>query len=209
MGSKNYKIIENFINDLEVEEIINWTKTLTHLEKNSNFHLTEISKTLNGNSFIFDISNNKITNYITDFQSIGQVIYDKPPIFVLELQKRICNILKLSSENSFLQVVDMNKGGEINPHYDASIDGYINYKCNLSVLSEDYFFYLDKDKFLVKNKDLYCFEASLFKHKTDKFMSQRIMLSFGFLMPYNQLNRDISDPRIRLSKRIQKYFQHN
>lgn len=208
MESKNYKIIENFINDSEVDEIINWTKTLIHLEKNSNFHLTEISKSLNGNSFIFDISDNKITNYITDFQSIGNVFIDNPPDFILKLQKRICNVLKLSSENSFLQVVDMNKGGEINPHYDASIDGYINYKCNLSVLSEDYFFYLDKDKFLVKNKDLYCFEASLFKHKTDKFNSQRIMLSFGFLIPYNQLGRDELDPRVRLSIRIQKYFQN-
>lgn len=83
MESKNYKIIENFINDSEVNEIINWTKTLIHFEKKSNFHLTEISKSLNGNSFIFDISNNKITNYITDFQSIGQVIYDKPPIFFI------------------------------------------------------------------------------------------------------------------------------
>ena len=39
----------------------------------------------------------------------------------------------------------MNKGGKINPHYDASIDGYINYKCNISVLSDRYDFFIDND----------------------------------------------------------------
>lgn len=208
MGSQNYKIINNFIDDDQVEEIIIWTKTLTHLQKKTNYHLGEISKTLNGNSFIFDISNNKITNYITEYQSIGEVFYNSPPNFILELQKKIANYLNFDLDNSFLQVVNMNKGGEVSPHYDASVDGFINYKCNLSVLSEDYYFFVDTDKFLVKNKDLYCFEASLFKHKTGKFNSQRIMLSFGFMIPYEKMNRNENDPRIRLSKRIQKYFQN-
>lgn len=208
MGSETYKKIENFIDDSQVEKIITWTKSLNKLYKKPNHHLNEISKSLNGDSFIFDISNNEITNYITEYQSIGEVFHHSPPDFILELQKKICTTLDLSSENSFLQVVDMNVGGEISLHYDAAIGGYINYKCNLSVLSEDYFFYLEKDKFLVKNKDLYCFEASLFKHKTDKFNSQRIMLSFGFLIPYQELKRDTFDPRVRLSERIQKYFQY-
>lgn len=208
MGSETYKKIENFISDSQVEQIIAWTKSLNYSYKKPNHHLNEISKALNGNSFIFDISNNEITNYITEYQSIGQIFYNKPPQFILNLQKKIANLFQFDLDNSFLQVVNMNKGGEVSPHYDASVDGFINYKCNLSVLSEDYYFFVDTDKFLVKNKDLYCFEASLFKHKTERFNSERIMLSFGFMIPYHKMNRSESDPRVRLSKRIKKYFQN-
>ena len=101
----------------------------------------------------------------------------------------------------------MAKGGKINPHYDASIDGYINYKCNVSILSEDYDFFMDKASIKVEETDLYCFEASLYKHWTNEFNSRRIFLSFGFVMKYEDLGREINDPRIRLSKRIKKYFQ--
>ncbi len=209
MGSETYKKIENFISDSQVEQIIVWTKSLNHSYKKPNHHLNEISKTLNGNSFIFDISNNEMTNYITEYQSIGEIFYNKPPEFILDLQKKIADHFNFDLNNTFLQVVNMDKGGEVSPHYDASVDGFINYKCNLSVLSEDYDFFVEKDKFLVKNKDLYCFEASLFKHKTGKFNSQRIMLSFGFMIPYEKMNRNENDPRVRLSKRIKKYFQNN
>jgi hypothetical protein len=55
---------------------------------------------------------------------------------------------------------------------------------------------------------MYCFEASLFKHWTpNKFDSRRILLSFGFLIPYKDLGRSEEDPRVRLSQRIEKYFQ--
>ena len=102
----------------------------------------------------------------------------------------------------------MNKGGKINPHYDASIDGYINYKCNISVLSEDYNIYIDDEVELISETDLYCFEASLYKHWTNEFNSRRVFLSFGFILPYEILKRDENEPRIRLSRRISKYFQY-
>jgi hypothetical protein len=35
------------------------------------------------------------------------------------------------------------------------------------------------------------------------------MLSFGFILPYEALGRDSNDTRVRLSKRIEKYFQNN
>jgi hypothetical protein len=120
---------------------------------------------------------------------------------------RISNELNLPKENIFLQAVDMNKGGKINPHYDASINGYVNYKCNISVLSEDYDFFLDKEILKIQETDLYCFEASLYKHWTNEFNSRRVFLSFGFILKYEDLGRDINDPRVRLSKRIEKYFQ--
>ena len=100
----------------------------------------------------------------------------------------------------------MNKGGKIQPHYDASIDGYINYKCNISVLSEDYKIFIDGSSPVIGQKDLYCFEASLYKHWTEEFNTRRVFLSFGFLLPYEILNRDKNDPRITLSRRIKKIF---
>jgi hypothetical protein len=101
----------------------------------------------------------------------------------------------------------MKKGGKIQPHYDASIDGYINYKCNISVLSEDYKIFIDGSSPVIKQKDLYCFEASLYKHWTEEFNSRRVFLSFGFIVPYSVVGRTETDPRVRLSQRISKYFQ--
>ena len=148
-----------------------------------------------------------MTNYITKFQSISDVSYNKLPKFIYDLIDRISEEFNFPKDNVFLQAVDMNKGGKINPHYDASLDGYINYKCNLSVLSEDYELFLDKESIKIQETDLYGFEASLYKHWTNEFNSRRVFLSFGFLLKYEDLGRDINDPRVRLSKRIEKYFQ--
>jgi hypothetical protein len=166
-----------------------------------------LSKTLKGKSYIFDISNTPLTNYITKFQSISDVSSEILPEFIYKIIDRISEEFGFSKENIFLQAVDMNKGGKINPHYDAAIDGYVNYKCNISVLSEDYDFYTDKDSVRIQETDLYGFEASLYKHSTNEFNSRRVFLSFGFLLKYEDLGRDINDPRVRLSKRIEKYFQ--
>jgi hypothetical protein len=207
MGSENYKIIKNFISHKEVDDILKWIETLNNQEFKANHHLTELSKVLNGNSYVFDISETEFTNYITNFQSVGDVKKDTLPDFIINIIDRISKTLNLPKEHIFLQAVDMNKGGKINPHYDASIDGYINYKCNISVLSENYNLYLDKTYVSVEQTDLYCFEASLFKHWTDEFNSRRVFLSFGFIVPYYVIGRDENDPRVRLSKRIAKYFQ--
>jgi len=55
---------------------------------------------------------------------------------------------------------------------------------------------------------MYCFEASLYKHWTKEFKSRRVFLSFGFILPYKILGRTEDDPRVRLSKRIEKHFQN-
>ena len=201
------KIIKNFITKDEANQIINWLGSVNHTDRDSNHHLTEISKISNSKSFIFDISNTHLTNYITKFQSVSDVSNDSLPDFIHVIIDRISNELNLPKENIFLQAVDMNKGGKINPHYDASINGYVNYKCNISVLSEDYDFFLDKEILKIQETDLYCFEASLYKHWTNEFNSRRVFLSFGFILKYEDLGRDINDPRVRLSKRIEKYFQ--
>jgi hypothetical protein len=203
----NYKIIKNFITKDEVDQIVNWLSSVNHSGSDSNHHLTELGKLLNGKSYMFDISDTFITNYITKFQSISDVSKEVLPEFIHKLIDRISVEFNFSKENIFLQAVDMNKGGKINPHYDTSVSGYINYKCNISVLSEDYELFLDKESIKIQETDLYGFEASLYKHWTNEFNSRRVFLSFGFLLKYEDLGRNINDPRVRLSRRIEKYFQ--
>ncbi len=207
VDSKTYKIKKNFITRDEANQIVQWIDTVNHTGDDSNYHLSELSKTLKGKSCIFDISNTPLTNYIAKFQSISDVSNDQLPDFIHAVIDRISNELNLPKENIFLQAVDMNKGGKINPHYDASIDGYVNYKCNISVLSEDYDFYVGDEVVSIGETDMYCFEASLYKHWTNEFNSRRVFLSFGFVLTYEDVSRNTEDPRVRLSKRIEKYFQ--
>lgn len=203
----SYNIKRGFITSEESEKIVKWVESINYTGGDSNHHLRELSKSLNGNSFIFDISDNTLTNYITKFQSVSGVSKEILPDFIQDIQDRICKEFGFAKKNTFLQAVDMYKGGSINPHYDASLNGYINYKCNISVLSEDYDFYIDKETINIGQTDLYGFEASLYKHWTNKFNSRRVFLSFGFIIPYSEMKRNENDPRVRLSKRIEKYFQ--
>jgi hypothetical protein len=206
---QKYKIKKKFITKDESNQIVKWIDSVNHTGNDSNYHLSELSKELKGKSCIFDISNTPLTNYITKFQSISDVSKDILPEFIYNIIDRISEEFNFPKDNIFLQAVDMNKGGRIQPHYDASVEGYINYKCNISVLSEDYKIFIDKSSPTIEQKDLYCFEASLFKHWTEEFNSRRVFLSFGFLVPYNVLGRNENDPRIRLSRRIESYFQKN
>lgn len=203
----NFKIKRGFITSSESNQILNWIDSIDHVGSDANYHLSELSKDLKGKSCIFDISDTHLTNYITKFQSISDVSKEKVPDFIHSIIDRISGEFGFPKDHIFLQAVDMNRGGKINPHYDASIDGYINYKCNISVLSEDYEIFLDKEVIKIKETDLYGFEASLYKHWTNEFKSRRVFLSFGFILPYDVLDRKENDARIRLSKRIEKYFQ--
>ena len=207
MESENYKIVKNFISDDEVNLIVNWVDSLNPEEGDPNYHLSEISKTLKGKSCIIDISNTELTKYITNFQSVSKVSKQEIPPIIKTIFKRISEKNNLPLDNIFVQAVDMNKGGKIQPHYDAAIDGYINYKCNVSVLSEDYKIFIGDSSPVIEQKDLYCFEASLYKHWTEEFNSRRVFLSFGFIVPYSVVGRTENDPRVRLSQRITKYFQ--
>lgn len=207
MDSAACRIVKNFITDEEADRIVSWIGTLDHGDKDSNHHLTELSKELNGRSYIFDISNTPLTNYITKFQAVYGVSHDRLPDFILGILDRISEEFGFPKEHLFLQAVDMDKGGRINPHYDAAVEGYVNYKCNVSVLSEDYGFHVDRETYNIGSKDLYGFEASLYRHWTEEFNSRRIFLSCGFMVPYERLGRTVADPRVRLSRRIEKHFQ--
>jgi len=209
MEVKNHKVINNFIDQKDAAQLIKWIEGIEYNGTSSNHHLTELAKELNGVSHIYDVSNTELTNYIAKYQSITENSKDSVPDLIYDLISRISQELGISKDHTFFQAVDMKQGGKINPHYDASVEGYINYKCNLCLLSDDYKFYVGDQNLVVKELDLYCFEASLYKHWTDTFNSRRVFISFGFMVPYKELGRSEEDPRIRLSRRIERYFQRS
>ena len=200
-------ILKNFISKEESTLIVEWVSSLEHVEETPNHHLAELSKNLLGKSCIFDISNTPYTNYITNFQAISKVSREKLPQFIQEIIIRIAERLVIPMDHVFLQAVSMESGGKIDPHYDSSIEGYINYKCNICAESEDYQLFIDGEALDIQAGDMYCFEASLYKHWTHEFRSRRVFLSIGFLLPYEVLGRSVDDPRVRLSNRIARYFQ--
>lgn len=208
MEPQNHKIIKGFLYPEESKEILRWVDSLDIEQNVTNHHIKEVSKNLNGNSYMFDISKTPESNYITEFQSSRNVVQKDPPPIVYRLINRISSAIGISKNHVFFQVIDMNSGGKVDPHYDSSISGYVNYKCNISVLSDEYNFYVDGHTFNIKEGDLYCFEASLYKHWSDIFESRRVLLSFGFVLPYAELGRKEDDPRVRLSRRILRYFQN-
>jgi hypothetical protein len=192
---KDRRLILDYIDGLNVNQSI------------SNVHIKNVASALNGSSYMFDISKSEISRYLSSYQSDNNSIIEEVPEIFIEILKRISSKLSIPKDNVFLQIIDNQKGGKIIPHYDSSIDGYINYKCNIAVLADDYKLYLDDRTIDVKEGDLYCFEASLYKHWTEPFNSRRVILSYGFALSYNVLNRREDDYRINLSKRIIKYFQ--
>lgn len=208
MGSENYKIIKNFIDQTESDEITKWVESISHDPNPKNLHIASVRSKLNGNSYMIDLSKTRLTNYICEYQSGNDILDINPPRIINTLVERISLNLEIPSENHYVQILDTNKGGMIKPHYDSTVDGFINYKCNLCVLSDPYQFNIDGQEVDVNPWDLYCFEASLYKHWTSKeFNFKRILLSFGFLVPYSVMGRNETDPRVRLSQRIKKYFQ--
>jgi len=202
-----YRLIRDFVTKEERKTLVEWIDGLQEIASLPNHHLEHLSKKVKGKSIIFDISNSGITNYITKFQSISAVCHETVPPVILSIFDRIAAHLDLPKDHIFLQAVDMSKGGKIDPHYDASVDGYINYKCNISVESKDYEINIDRHRVPIQEGDLYCFEASLYKHWTEEFSSRRVFLSCGFMLKYEKLGRSIDDPQVRLSRRIAKYFQ--
>jgi hypothetical protein len=208
--AKNKYLVKSFINDSDVEECLSWINTINHNQEGENHHVNEVAKMMNGSSYMFDISKTDLTKYVTSEQSGNNLTNQDVPKFIHDLVLRISKKLNIPSDNVFLQVIDMNKGGTIKPHYDVSVQGFINYKCNVSVISEDYSINIEEDVLNIQAKDLYSFEASLYKHwTTNPFSTRRVLLSFGYILPYSILNRSSNEPRVRLSNRIQKYFQSN
>lgn len=200
--------IENFISESDKNRVISYVRGLKSDVKIDNIHIKSVASKLRGNSFMFDITGTELSKKLSTFQSSDNLINLNLPQIFYDILDRISTTLGINKDHVFLQILVQDSGGWIHPHYDSAIDGYITYKCNISIKSEDYILFVDGDELNIKEGDLYCFEASLYKHWTEPFTTERIILSWGFILPYQDLGRDENCPRVRLSKRIQKYFQN-
>ena len=208
MESSNHKVVRGFLSQSERTQILDFVNEINAQVILNDHHLKYLIGKINGNSYMYDISRTDLTGKITRYQSGGTVMDQKLPAIFDNLIDRISQTINIPTDHCFLQIVDMDKGGVIDRHYDTATQGFINYKCNVSVLSENYDFCVDGETVNVNEGDMYCFEASLYKHWTpNPFHSRRILLSFGFMIPYDKLGRTEDDPRIRLSNRIERYFQ--
>jgi len=208
MEFENHKIVHDFLAETEREELIHYVNDLSFVSAIDNVHIKTVAEKLNGSAYMFDLSETSISNYLATFQSSGNLISKNLlPLLIFGIKKRIAETLSLSDEHSFLQIIDMNEGGKIAPHYDTAFTNHITYKCNVSLLSHPFTLYVDKHEMNIRENDLYCFEASLFKHHTNEFKSRRILLSYGFSVPISATNRTENDVRVRLSNRIFNHFQ--
>ena len=200
-----FKIIKNFISNNEKNVIIDFVNSIKIDQKIENKHIINIAKNLNGNSYMFDMSKSDISSKLASYQSSKNICDIQLP----EIFHHIADRIGIDKSNLFLQIIDMNRGGIIKPHYDSSVSGFVNYKCNVSILSDDYNITIGENSYNISEGDLYCFEASLYKHYTRKeFNNRRILLSYAFIVKYEYLGWSINDPIVRMSERIQKYFQN-
>jgi hypothetical protein len=204
------QVINNFITDEQQQEIVEFVNSCTGATRrpDENFHVKKVNDKINGFSVMNDMTKSKISTYVAEFQGGGGNIENIPQVFT-DIRDKISSTLGISKDNVFLHILNMNGGGEITPHYDAGFPNYINFKCNVCVVgATSYDIHVDNQIATVKEKSLYTFEANMYKHWVDKYEGKRILLSYGFLLPCEELGYipDVS-PRIRLSNRIWKYYQ--
>lgn len=203
----NLILAKSFISVAEQEEILEAVSTLKYSPKTlDNVHIESVAKSLNGFSILHDMTNTKVSHAVSSFQSNNNLVEGGFELFY-KFKDKIASSLNISSNHVFFQGVYMKDGGEIKPHYDAAYPGYITYKCNINVKSTPYNIHVDKKDLLIVERDLYCFEASLYKHWVEPCKGERILLSYGFLLPYEELGYEKDNPQIRLSERIQNKFQ--
>lgn len=204
----NIHLIDEFISPEEQALVLHFIQQykLPQTQVINNIHINTLVSGLKGSSLSHNFSNSKESKEIARYQGSNEI--NQIDKIFLTIRDRIVSRLNITTRHSFLQIVQSKSGGEVRPHYDANVEGFINFKCNLCIEGSSYKFYVDTFPLLpVRERTLYTFEASLFKHWTDKFEDDRIILSYGFLLPYEDLNWRENDPRIRLSNRINKYLQ--
>lgn len=200
MEHSNHKIICDFLSADERIKVMEYVNDLNSASETN--HATDKLR----RSWIFDLTKNVLSKKISDFQSGAHVSCANLPQNILKIAWRIAALIGIPADNVVLQIIDISAGIPIDPHYDITAMGYINYKCNICVQSEDYSFNTDKEVLNIRVGDLHCFEASLYRHWT-RATTRRVLLSFSFILPYAALGRCASDPRVRLSERIQRIFQ--
>lgn len=200
-------IVLNFISEAEEQEIVQFARSYqpAHTDVN-NQHIKSVNDHLKGYSILKDMTETPVSSYLAKYQGDNTVVQTVPDIFY-QIKDRIADTLKISKDHVYFQVGIIRAGGEVRPHYDAGMPGYVTYKCNVAVIgpAEDKI-YIDKSHLTVQPRCLYAFEASLYKHWAEKCDCDRVLLSYGFMLPYQELGWTEDAPRIRLSKRIWAAF---
>jgi hypothetical protein len=159
-----------------------------------------------GGTVLCDFSKNEITKSVIPYQGSGTFV-DTVPELYHTLADRIRDTLHISDKNVFFQFVALGAGGRVHAHYDAGMPGYATYKCNICVSGPDEdSFFIDKSPITITPLSLYCFEANLYKHWMTVSDRPRIHLSYGFIVPNEDLGWDANSPRVRLGERIWKAF---
>ena len=202
------KIIANYLNQDEINQFKSWIESYKPNTKEiQNEHIKSINNEINGFSVLYNISNTEVSKVVSGYQGDNTIVENLPDIFV-NLSDKIANDLNISKDHTFVQVIRVNAGGKVRTHYDAACPNYITYKCNINLDGPELdAVHVDKDVLEIKTGDLYCFEASLYKHWVEKLDKDRVLLSYGFMLPYADLGWDENSPRVRLSNRIWNHFQ--
>ena len=202
------KIQENFLEDKEQKQILEYFGGLKpKVPEIENEHIKKINDSINGFSLTADLVKSPEVEKVSSFQGDITKIEGNVPIIFHNIKDRMAEFCKIPKNHVFLQFISMNDGGKVLPHYDAAIDGFITYKCNIAIISSGDMVYVGKESKYIKENSLYCFEASLLKHWVDACKGQRLLLSYGFLVPYEELGWSEKSPRVRMSKRITRFFQ--
>ncbi len=199
----NYRYIPDFLSSDERALVLYLGKEFS---PNStlivNEHIKKVNEGTKGFSVLCSLTKTSICETVSQFQGDATVISDVPDLFY-EIADRIADKVGISKDHVFFQYISLGSGGKVSKHYDAGMPGYVTYKCNICVSgpSSD-LIYVDKASFSLGLGDLYCFEANFYKHWMEPSSSSRIVLSYGFIVPIEDLGYKDTDPRVKLSNRI-------
>lgn len=203
----NLRVIANFISEKEQSQILNGIAAYSPEKTILNRHIKEINDHIKGFSVLCDLSKTGLSNYISQFQGDNTNVDMVSPL-IISIKNRIINELELDGEHNFVQIIGIDENGQVKPHYDAAAPGYITYKCNVAISGpENDKIFVGKDYLEYDNRNLYCFEASLYKHWLEPATVPRVLLSYGFLVPYENLGWEEADPRVKMSRKIYSHFQ--
>jgi len=191
-------------------EIPSLIKDLDHYalrQVDGNEHVRTTNAAINGHSVLYDLSNTPVSSEIADMQGGSTVeSHSDTPIHHEVVVERIRELTGITATDYFVQLINIGVGGRVIPHYDIPIDGYVTYKCNI-VLAGRHKIYVNKDPLTAMPGDMYCFEASLYKHWLNSHPINIKIASYGFMIKYEDLGRSLDDPRVRMSRRILKYVK--
>lgn len=194
--------VVNFISESERISLLDIIERHNHNNTILNDHIRSVNSKTNGYSVTYDISKSNKSQAITKFQGDSTVI-DDIDRSLIELSDKIIELLDIKSVDRFLQLIMLGENGEVPPHYDAGFRGYSTYKCNISVLGTLNLM-ISGSECVLRQNDLQSFDANIYKHSVHASRTRRAVVSFGFLIPYSQLN--IRQSRMKLGDKISKKF---